>query len=182
MEREAAIELAELVGSVLRDAGVRRCELSGSLRRGLSWVGDADLVAVADEGFEGVPLFSAASQLRGRSVRQDICPSYQGGGDILRVWIDDFKIDVRFTTAEVFGATQLWLTGNRDFGRSLEAIAVKNGWRFTPDGVFMCDGELAIGSADERSVLAALAEGLWIEPEHRTCALDLISDDYKVCA
>ena len=179
MEREAAIEIAGLVAAVLRDAGVRRAEISGSLRRGISIVGDADLVAIADEGFEGVPLFSAAPQLRGRSVRQDIRSSYQGGGDILRVWVDDFKTDVRFTTAEVFGATQLWLTGNRDFGRSLEAIAIKRGWRFTPDGVFMCDGEVAIGSSDERGVLEALA-GCWIAPEHRTCALDLIDRDYKV--
>jgi DNA polymerase/3'-5' exonuclease PolX len=144
--------------------------LAGSVRRGVLDVGDIDLMVVVPDAALPVATTAVASA----GMRSEIDYSYKGGGDIVRLYHHDAKFDVRLTTPLVAGATWLWLTGCREFGRSLEAMATAKGWTFTADGVHdlqtkqlatRCDGELQL--------LQALTDGWWVAPHERVAAFEL---------
>lgn len=142
-----------------RQAGVNRCEIGGSLRRGAETIGDIDLLCSAADGAAVVQEFT---KLPG--VLQILAAGETKGSVLHDLGKQRVQVDLRVVPEESFGAAWQYFTGNKQHNVRLRERAVKRGWTLNEYGLF--DGERVIASRAEEDIYKAL-DLPWYPPELR---------------
>ncbi|MFQ5502687.1 MAG: DNA polymerase/3'-5' exonuclease PolX [Phycisphaerae bacterium] len=152
-----AVELAKTMRKV---KGVRRVEVSGSLRRGCETIGDLDLLCESNDGAAVVKAFTSLP------IAKKVLASGKTKGSILVERRDGEAIqaDCRVVPEESFGAALQYFTGSKQHNVRLREMAVKKKWKLNEWGLF--DGDRRIAGEEEAAIYQKL--GLPpIPPEQR---------------
>lgn len=149
--------LAERVAGL---KGVKRVEITGSIRRGVETIGDIDILCDASDGkrvveqfvaFDGVKRVLASGATKG-SVTVEIPDKHE------------LQIDLRVVPRESFGAALQYFTGSKEHNVRLREMAIRKGWRLNEYGLH--DGDRVLAGRREEEIYKKL--GLpWIPPELR---------------
>ncbi len=143
------LPLAERIVSAMRDvAGVTDVAYAGSLRRHRDTVGDIDVV-VASGDPESV-MGAARTLPRVESVL------VSGGTKTSIATADGLQIDVRVVSPDQYGAALQYFTGSAEHNARLRELAKRAGLKVNEYGVFRLADDVAIASATEADVYAAL--------------------------
>jgi DNA polymerase (family X) len=122
-----------LVGFVLEAPGVEQVEVAGSFRRGVSTVGDVDLLARSDgDGALAVAHFTAFPG----AVRVEAAGGTKGS-IVLR---SGLQVDLRVIPSESFGAALHYFTGSKEHNVRIRSLAVRKGLRINEWGVYRVEG------------------------------------------
>lgn len=150
----------ELVEAMRAVAGVRRAEITGSLRRGKETIGDIDLLCETDDGAAAVGAFTALPQVKrvlaSGSTKGSIIVDRRDGVEI--------QVDCRAVPAESFGAALQYFTGSKEHNIRLRELAGKKEWKLNEWGLY--DGDTVLAGRDEAEIYARLGLPL-IPPELR---------------
>jgi len=154
-----AVIFFEELGRSLAQAGARRVEAAGSLRRYEETVGDLDLVVCADPE-------ELAQRLAGEP---DVQAAETAGPGWIRVRLaSGVNADIYVANEENFGAVLVWATGNLEHLRQLESRLAGAGYKLTGQGLFGPGGR-AVKTPVEEAVYE-LAGCPYIPPELRAGA------------
>ncbi len=154
---QAVVFFEELRRSLIQ-AGARRVEAAGSLRRYEETVGDLDLVAVGADPEElarrlaGDPDIQAAETAGPGWVRVRLAPGVNG--------------DIYVADEENFGAVLVWATGNLEHLRQLESRLAGAGYKLTGQGLLGPGGRPVKTPAEDP--VYELAGWPYIPPELRS--------------
>jgi DNA polymerase (family 10) len=153
---KAAAIAERLRQEFLKDSNVSRCSVAGSIRRGVSTVGDIDLVVESDDASAVAKAFLA-------------CPEiglvYAKGPQRVSVALDSsLHVDLRIVPPECYGSALLYFTGSRAHTVALRQLALAQGLRLNEYGLFR--GEQRIAGKTEEEVYAALSLP-YLQPEER---------------
>ncbi len=122
-----------------------RAEVCGSVRRGLTDVGDVDLVVDRlYTAVEGVKHFCESRGLQFEGPEE--MPS---GRKTFSVAINGLQFDLYHATAEQWGAMKLFLTGSMKFNIATRGHAKKQGMKLSQYGLFY-QGEIIAGRTEEQ--------------------------------
>jgi DNA polymerase (family 10) len=154
---EKALRIANrILESLAEHPRVEACSVAGSLRRGLSTVGDIDLVAASDD-----PASVADVLLE----QPDVEYVYSRGPHRVGVRVNPgVDVDLRIVPAVSFGSALLYFTGNRAHTLALRRLALAQGLRLNEYGLFRKRRRIA--GETEREIYEALSLA-YIAPEQR---------------
>lgn len=142
-----ADELAERMRKV---KGVRRVEISGSLRRGCETIGDLDLLCEAKDGEAVVKTFTTLPHVKkvlaSGKTKGSIIVERRDGGEI--------QVDCRVVPRDSFGAALQYFTGSKEHNVRLREIAGRKKWKLNEWGLF--DGDKQLAGKDEASIYKML--------------------------
>ncbi|MFQ5411286.1 MAG: DNA polymerase/3'-5' exonuclease PolX [Phycisphaerae bacterium] len=140
----------ELASAMRKVKGVRRVEISGSLRRGCETIGDLDLLCESKDGAPAVKAFTSLPSV------MKVLASGKTKGSILVGRRDGKAIqaDCRVVPKASFGAALQYFTGSKQHNVRLREIAVKKKWKLNEWGLF--DGEKAVAGKDEDAIYRKL--------------------------
>jgi DNA polymerase (family 10) len=145
--KEAAAIAERLREQLERHPKVSRCSVAGSIRRGLSTVGDIDLVVASDDAPAVAQAFLA---------RPDIALVYAKGPQRVSVALESsIDVDLRIVSPACFGSALLYLTGSRVHTVALRRLALAQGLRLNEYGLFR--GKHRIAGEEEEEVYVALS-------------------------
>lgn len=137
--------------------GVHECRVAGSLRRGLTTVGDIDLVAASHD-----PVAVAACLLS----QPDVEYVYSRGPYRVSVRLDaQVDVDLRTVPPESFGSALLYFTGSRAHTLALRRLALAQGLRLNEYGLFQAGARIA--GDTEAGIYEALSLP-YLPPDRRT--------------
>jgi DNA polymerase (family 10) len=140
--------------------GVKRVEITGSLRRGKETIGDVDLLCEAKAGEKIIKQFVTFEQvnrvLAAGGTKGSVTVELHDGREL--------QIDLRVVEADSFGAAIQYFTGSKEHNVRLREIAVKNKWRLNEYGLFA--GKKKIAGRQERDIYKKLGLA-WVPPELR---------------
>jgi DNA polymerase (family 10) len=155
--RERAAPIAErLCDALARHPSVLESSIAGSLRRGLSSVGDIDLVVASDD-----PSAVAACLLD----RPEVEHVYSRGPHRVSVRLrSGIDLDLRTVPRVSYGSALLYFTGNRAHHVALRRLALAQGLRLNEYGLFR--GHQKIAGATEAEIYEALSLP-YLPPEER---------------
>lgn len=150
-------QTAEAAGLQVLEALEPHCsqiEIAGSIRREVTMVHDADIIAVD---------YGPAMQLL-----KDQFGASPGSNVQTTVLVDTVSVDVWFVPEVSWGAALLFVTGSVGFNIGCRVVAQRRGWKLSRYGLFNRSGqEEVIASRTEEEVLNAL-DLQWIPPEDRS--------------
>ncbi len=146
----------EIVAMLSGVRSVKKISIAGSLRRGKETIGDADLLAVSDDGREIMDAFTGMDGIEkiwGKGATKSSIRLKKG-----------FDIDLRVVPESAYGSALQYFTGSKDHNIKLRTRAIERGLKLNEYGVFK--GKDMLPSASEEEVYGHL--GLpWIPPELR---------------
>ena len=164
---------AGMVISVLGDRWLESAALCGSIRRGLPYVGDADLVVVAKP--EVAEDFAANLPLLLESVTgaREVGKGKRHNQVVLDALGFEVKVDVWVVPAESLGAAMMYATGPARLNIAQRCHAEALGLRLNQYGLYRVEKDsdppgrmVKIAGETERGVYDALGM-TWLEPEER---------------
>lgn len=153
-----ALPVALAMESYLREQGVDRVSVAGSLRRMKETIGDIDLLVGSDRPLWVMDLFTSYP-LMGTVISKGTTRSS------IRLR-DGTQVDLRVVSSAEYGAALLYFTGSKEHNVELRRIAMQKGLKLNEYGLFHKDeGGLAVGG-EERDIYLSLGLDL-IPPELR---------------
>jgi DNA polymerase (family 10) len=165
--REAINLFGEILDKIWFKANI---EPAGSFRRGLSEIGDMDLLIISEDG-------TIPDRLK-KSFSGEDYETIESGGKIFRVKDKkrNFQIDFYSASDEKQGSMLLYLTGSKDFNIGMRLKAKRLGYKLSQNGLFK-DGNL-VESRSEESIFKILGYN-FIPPKERTNWFE-VSKMYKI--
>ena len=137
-------------------AGVRLVAVAGSIRRRKETIGDADLLAVAEDPARAMGALADAP---------DVARVLGRGGTRTSVRLDGgLQVDLRVVPPGSVGAALLYFTGSKAHNVALRKLAMASDWKLNEYGLFA--GRRRIAGATEEEIYAKLGLA-WIPPELR---------------
>ncbi len=136
----------------------------GSWRRGLSELGDVDLVVVTATGVMTADLLSPGVVLPD-CVEWNRAGARQAHGSIPLADGADLHTDLWCCAPEQLGGHLLFATGGQAFNLATRAHAKRKGWALNQNGLFDGDGQ-RLDDSTEAGILDVLGWG-WVEPAAR---------------
>jgi len=121
--RMTHIEAEEIIRAVLRVIPEEKATVAGSFRRGVSTIGDIDIVTTAPLSDLNPLLRGIADAMINEGSRRTSCR------------IHEQRVDIRFATPEYFGSMLLYLTGSKEFNIRLREVAISKGCRLNEYGI-----------------------------------------------
>lgn len=161
-----AVTLFEELRRIITEAGARRVEPAGSLRRFEETVGDLDLVVVHPDAGELARRLAASPEVESAETA--------GRGWVRLRLATGLTAEVYTADEANFGAVWVWATGNRDHLRELAARLAAAGYRLSEGGL-LGPGGTPRATADER-VIYELAGLPYLPPEVRAGAEEFAPD------
>lgn len=152
-----AFPVAKRIVETLREeAGSKKIEWAGSLRRMRENIGDIDILATGSNHEKIVHAFTHLPEVKEVLASGETKASVIVEGGL--------QIDLRVVEENSYGAALQYFTGSKAHNIRLRGIAKAKGIKINEYGVFK--GEKKIGGKEEKDVYEAL-EIVWIEPELR---------------
>jgi DNA polymerase (family 10) len=152
-----AFPIAKRIVEVLRkEAGSKKIEWAGSLRRMRENIGDIDILTTGSNQEKIVETFTHLPEVKEILASGETKASIIVEGGV--------QIDLRVVEEDSYGAALQYFTGSKAHNIHLRGIAKAKGIKVNEYGVFK--GEKKIGGREERDVYRALGME-WIEPELR---------------
>jgi DNA polymerase (family 10) len=152
-----AFPVAKQIVEVLREeAGSKKIEWAGSLRRMKENIGDIDILATGPNQEKIVETFTHLPEVKEILASGETKASIIVEGSV--------QIDLRVVEEDSYGAALQYFTGSKAHNIHLRGIAKAKGIKINEYGVFK--GEKKIAGKEERDVYRTL-EMEWIEPELR---------------
>jgi len=155
--RDAAAEMI----ATLRQSGVERISVAGSVRRYRETIGDIDLLVPATDAAPIMKAFTGAA-----SVERVLA---QGDTKSSVIVARGLQIDLRVVPPDSWGAAMLYFTGSKEHNVRLRGQALKKKLLLNEYGLYRVGAEQRgqeIASKTEEEVYAALGME-WIAPELR---------------
>ncbi len=121
--RMTRIEAEEIIRAVLRVIPEGKATVAGSFRRGVSTIGDIDIVTTAPLPGLNPLLRGVADAMMSEGSRRTSCR------------IHGRRVDIRFAAPEYFGSMLLYLTGSKEFNIRLREVAISKGCRLNEYGI-----------------------------------------------
>jgi len=152
-----AFPVAKRIVETLREeAGSKKIEWAGSLRRMRENIGDIDILATGSNHEKIVHAFTHLPEVKEVLASGETKASVIVEGGL--------QIDLRVVEENSYGAALQYFTGSKAHNIRLRGIAKAKGIKINEYGVFK--GEKKIGGKEEKDVYEALGM-VWIEPELR---------------
>ena len=152
-----AFPVAKRIVEVLREeAGSKKIEWAGSLRRMRENIGDIDILATGPNQEKIIDTFTHLPEVKEILASGETKASVIVEGGV--------QIDLRVVEKNSYGAALQYFTGSKAHNIHLRGIAKAKGIKINEYGVFK--GEKKIGGKEEKDVYRALGME-WIEPELR---------------
>jgi DNA polymerase (family 10) len=152
-----AFPVAKRIVEVLREeAGSKKIEWAGSLRRMRENIGDIDILATGPNQEKIIETFTHLPEVK------EILASGETKASVIME--GGVQIDLRVVEEDSYGAALQYFTGSKAHNIHLRGIAKAKGIKVNEYGVFK--GEKKIGGKEERDVYRTLGME-WIEPELR---------------
>lgn len=153
-----ALPLAESMVAALRQRGIERVEIAGSVRRRKDTIGDLDILVASSKPDRAMQAFTGLPE-----VREVI----EAGGTKAAVrHRDGIRVDLRVVAPQCFGAALAYFTGSKQHNIRIREMGMKRRLRISEYGVFREKTGRRIAGRTEEEVYAAV--GLpWIPPELR---------------
>jgi DNA polymerase (family X) len=148
----------EMIDYLKENAGVKKIDYAGSLRRMKETIGDIDLLVVSDTPEKVMDLFVKAPGVK-RVIRK--------GKTKAAVLLDEgINADLRVIEEDSYGSAFQYFTGNKDHNIAVRNIALAKGYKLSEYGLFRKDTNEKISGKSEEDIYKKL--GLkWIPPELR---------------
>jgi DNA polymerase (family 10) len=149
-----AVFLARSLKEYFDQAGIK-VEVAGSLRRGVSTIGDIDLLTLDERGTKHLLEYAqVARNIESGTTRTSV---------LLR---NGVQVDIRVVKEEEYGAALLYFTGSKEHSIALRNIALDKRWKLNEYGIFDNQTGERIAGRTESEVYQKL--GLeYIPPELR---------------
>jgi DNA polymerase (family X) len=140
--------------------GARSVTVAGSVRRRKETIGDADILAVAEDSRAIMQRFTAMPEVARVVAHGETKSSVK-----LR---SGLNVDLRVVPAESYGAALNYFTGSKDHNVALRQLAIKKGWKLNEYGLWrMANGkECMVAGRTEEELYKAFGMA-YIEPELR---------------
>lgn len=162
VERLSRAEVLEAALPLLKKTeqipDVYRASLAGSLRRGVLWVKDVDIVICVDDDDREVVI---------ESVRNVLGITGKGRVKLAgEISVGEHKrhVDVSLTSPETWGATLLYLTGSKDHNVLLRSVAKEKGFTLNEYGIWR--GDECVVSKTEKEIYEVLGLS-YMKPSER---------------
>ncbi|CAN5219630.1 DNA polymerase/3'-5' exonuclease PolX [soil metagenome] len=169
--RRSRIDQALEVGEVMVDfikqiAGVKRCELAGSLRRSAETIGDVDILAAANP--------NDAAAIFEKFVNHELVVEILGRGDTkssVRTQ-NGHQVDLRIVSEEEYPAALMYFTGSKEHNIVLRQRARDRGMALNEYGLFRLsekketDFDQPVQTTSESDIYDKL-DLHFVPPEHR---------------
>ena len=156
-----AREAAEAMIATLREAGVDRISIAGSVRRYRETIGDIDLLVPSKDSAPIMKAFTGAPNVERVLAQGDTKSSV--------IVARGLQIDLRVVPPDSWGAAMLYFTGSKEHNVRLRGHALKKKLLLNEYGLYAVGAEARgqeIASKTEEAVYAALGMD-WIAPELR---------------
>lgn len=121
--RMTRLEADAIVAEISPDFAGYSFEIAGSYRRGMSTVGDIDIVTIAPAG-----IVNARMQRPGLDLLEE-------GESKTSLRCRGQRVDIRYSRPEEFGTMLLYFTGSKNFNIRLREIALQRGMKLNEYGI-----------------------------------------------
>lgn len=145
--------------------GVKKVEVTGSLRRRKETVGDIDMVVALKSGTGKVVAEKLSNFF---ASMPEVTSTYARGPTKTLVRLKNgIDADLRIVPEKSFGATLNYFTGSKEHNIALREMAIRKGWKFNEYGLFKDKKQIA--GKTEEEIYKKLGMD-YIEPEMREMA------------